>query len=138
MKMRKNMKGFTLIELLAVIVILAIIALIAVPLVMDVITDAKKSAASSEAKLIVQGVENYCASEALKKSLNSGYTIICTDPVAPATTVTLTAGNLASMVDIPSTTTVSIKIDGDGKVDSTSTITSNGCSVNITTWVATC
>ncbi len=35
-------KGFTLIELLAVIVILAVIALIATPLIMGVITDAKK------------------------------------------------------------------------------------------------
>ncbi|MEG2311687.1 MAG: prepilin-type N-terminal cleavage/methylation domain-containing protein, partial [Bacilli bacterium] len=39
-----NYKGFTLIELLAVIIILAIIALIAVPLIMNIIDKAKKSA----------------------------------------------------------------------------------------------
>ena len=37
-------KGFTLIELLAVIIILASIALISVPLILNVIEDAKKGA----------------------------------------------------------------------------------------------
>ncbi len=44
--MKSNQKGFTLIELLAVIVILAIIALIATPIVLNIITKAKKSAAA--------------------------------------------------------------------------------------------
>lgn len=43
--MRKN--GFTLIELLAVIIILAVIALIATPVVLNVVENAKKSAAES-------------------------------------------------------------------------------------------
>ena len=43
-KIMKRNKGFTLIELLAVIVILAIIALIAVPVVMNIIDKANKSA----------------------------------------------------------------------------------------------
>ena len=43
--MRTNKKGFTLIELLAVIVILAIIALITVPVVINIINNAKKGAA---------------------------------------------------------------------------------------------
>ena len=42
-----NKKGFTLIELLAVIVILAIIALIAVPIVLNMISQARRSAARS-------------------------------------------------------------------------------------------
>ena len=42
-------KGFTLIELLAVIVILAIIALIAVPIILNMIENARKSAAKSSA-----------------------------------------------------------------------------------------
>ena len=46
---RKN--GFTLIELLAVIVILAIIALVAVPIVLNMINNAKKSAAISSTNL---------------------------------------------------------------------------------------
>jgi len=45
--MKNNKKGFTLIELLAVIVILAIIALIATPIVLNIISKARKSAAES-------------------------------------------------------------------------------------------
>lgn len=50
--------GFTLIELLAVIVILAIILLIAVPLIANVIEDAKKGAFTSSASLIAKTAEN--------------------------------------------------------------------------------
>ena len=42
--MEVNKKGFTLIELLAVIVILAVIALIATPVILQIITKARKSA----------------------------------------------------------------------------------------------
>ena len=45
-------KGFTLIELLAVIVILAIISLIAVPIVINIINDAKEEA-------IKRNIDNY-------------------------------------------------------------------------------
>ena len=55
-------KGFTLIELLAVIVILAVIALIAIPIVMNIIEDAKKNSAINSAKLYVDGLSKYlCA-----------------------------------------------------------------------------
>ena len=50
-------KGFTLIELLAVIVILAIIALIATPIVIDIISDTKESAALRSAEFYLDGVE---------------------------------------------------------------------------------
>ena len=52
-------KGFTLIELLAVIIILAIVALIATPIILNVVDDARQSAARSEASMIVSGVNNY-------------------------------------------------------------------------------
>ena len=54
-------KGFTLIELLAVIIILAIVALIATPIILNVIEDARKSAAESEANMIVSGINTNCA-----------------------------------------------------------------------------
>ena len=57
----KNKKGFTLIELLAVIVILAIIALIAVPIVLNMINNAKKGAAVSSAYGYIESIENYQA-----------------------------------------------------------------------------
>ena len=53
----KNKKAFTLVELLAVIVILAIILVIAVPQIMNVITEARKGALISSAKLIAGTAE---------------------------------------------------------------------------------
>ena len=57
----KKQKGFTLVELLAVIVILAIIALIAVPIVMNVIEDARKGAAKSSALGYIDATEKTAA-----------------------------------------------------------------------------
>lgn len=45
----RNKKGFTLIELLAIIVILAIIAVITVPIILNVIDNSKKGAATASA-----------------------------------------------------------------------------------------
>ena len=50
-------KGFTLIELLAVIVILAIIALIATPIILNMINNAKKSAAVDSAYGYIEAIE---------------------------------------------------------------------------------
>ncbi len=70
--------GFTLIELLAVIIILAIIALIATPIILNVINDARKSAGLSESEMIMSGINNYCATSAMKAQLD-GSIDICTD-----------------------------------------------------------
>ena len=59
--MKERNKGFTLIELLAVIVILAIIALIAVPIVMNLITKARLSAAKDSAYGVLKSAQNYYA-----------------------------------------------------------------------------
>jgi len=59
--MKKNTKGFTLIELLAVIVILAIIALIAVPVIMNILTKSRQSAAEDTAYSILNAAELYYA-----------------------------------------------------------------------------
>ena len=81
---KKNIKkelllnAFTLIELLAVIIILAIIALIAVPMILDVVEDARISAGKSEAQMILGGINNYCATEDVKYQMDNSYTKICT------------------------------------------------------------
>ncbi len=53
-----NTKGFTLIELLAVIVILAIILLIAMPIVLDVINEAREGAFNATGHGLVKSAEN--------------------------------------------------------------------------------
>ena len=65
-------QGFTLIELLAVIVILAIIALIAVPLVLNIISDAKKSADKRSIDLYAKAIENSIMKYQLKKKVPYG------------------------------------------------------------------
>ena len=75
--MNKFKNAFTLIELLAVIIILAIVALIAIPIILDVVEDARKSAGLSESNMILGGINNYCATEEIKVQMNSDYTAIC-------------------------------------------------------------
>ncbi len=57
----KRKKGFTLIELLAVIIILAVIALIAIPLIMNIIGEAKKGAVVNSAYGYINALENSLA-----------------------------------------------------------------------------
>jgi len=107
-------KGFTLIELLAVIIILAIIALIATPIVLNVVDDAKKSAAESEANLVLSSINNYCAVEAMKVQMNT--------LVGTAKCTTDGAVTVSDMVNTKATVTATLK---DGVVD-TLEVTSNG------------
>ena len=64
----KNNKGFTLIELLAVIVILAIIALIAVPVVMNIIGKANKSAFKDSAYGLLKAGELFYTDSLLENA----------------------------------------------------------------------
>ncbi len=59
-------KGFTLIELLAVIVILAIIALIAVPIILNIIDDARKQSDKRSIEMYGDAVKNAVADYSLK------------------------------------------------------------------------
>lgn len=68
--MKQNNKGFTLIELLAVIVILAIIALIATPIILNMINDARKSAAKDSAYAYLDAAETYVAMNAMYTTSN--------------------------------------------------------------------
>ena len=113
-------KGFTLIELLAVIIILAIVALIATPIVLNVVDDAKDSAAKSEASMIVSGVNNYCAVAAMKEQLD-GTASICADADY------VTAEEVKTMVDLGNASVTSITYTS-GKVTALE-ISSNGRTV---------
>ena len=68
----KNKKGFTLIELLAIIVILAIIAVITVPVILNIIENSKKGAATDSAYGYKDAIDKFYVS---KLSIDSGYNI---------------------------------------------------------------
>ena len=113
-------KGFTLIELLAVIIILAIVALIATPIVLDVVDDAKKSAAQSEANMIVSGINNYCAAAEMKAQLGTG-----TDDCVAGTLSSVTG-----MVDLGNAEVVgSVTLSGNNVTNIT--VSSNGYKVTL-------
>ena len=67
----RNKKGFTLIELLAVIVILAVIALITVPVVINIINNAKKGAAEDSAYGVIEAAKLYWVENSLEDTNNT-------------------------------------------------------------------
>ena len=101
-------KGFTLIELLAVIIILAIVALIATPIILDVVEDARKSAAKSEASMILSGIQSYCATEDMKIQMGSIQASAAKCPTASSGTIT--AVNVADMVNLGNAEVSSVKV----------------------------
>ena len=78
MNKMKKQKGFTLIELLAIIVILAIIAVITVPIILNVIDNAKRGTAKDSAYGYKDAISKYYVSEMLEENavtLNGTYTV---------------------------------------------------------------
>lgn len=112
-------KGFTLIELLAVIIILAIVALVATPIILNVVDDARESAARSEASMIVSGVNNYCATAAMKNQLDSTAENICADADG------VTKEEVATMVNLGNAKVTSITYNPTSGAVTALTITSN-------------
>ncbi len=72
-------KGFTLVELLAVIVILAIIALIAVPIILNIIGDAKKESDERSKELYINAIEQAIARKNLTEEFNPKTCTVKTD-----------------------------------------------------------
>jgi len=73
----KKQKGFTLIELLAIIVILAIIAVITVPIILNVIDNAKRGTAQDSAYGYKDAISKYYVTEMFNNNitLNGDYTV---------------------------------------------------------------
>lgn len=119
-------KGFTLIELLAVIVILAIILLIAMPIVLNVINEARRGAFDSTAYGIVKTAENQYMRSALDgetertwyefttvDNVTTQTVYRCTDAACATTTAAPTAEKLEFTGRAPTSGTVYVNNDGE-------------------------
>lgn len=71
--MKMNKKGFTLIELLAIIVILAIIAVITVPIILNIIENARAGAAKNSVIGYGKAVELAYTQYQYETQMNSSY-----------------------------------------------------------------
>lgn len=113
--MKKN--GFTLIELLAVIIILAVVALIATPIVLNVVDDARKSAAFSETSMIVSGIQNNCAVKEMQNQLEPDSAEPCQDVLTPAQVkevISLGNAEMTENVTLANGKVTSIKVYSNG------------------------
>ncbi len=113
--MKKN--GFTLIELLAVIIILAVVALIATPIVLNVVDDARKSAAFSETSMIVSGIQNNCAVKEMQNQLEPDSVETCQDVLTPAQVkevISLGNAEMTENVTLDNGKVTSIKVYSNG------------------------
>ena len=133
-------KGFTLIELLAVIVILAIIALIATPIILNMINDARKSAAKSSSLGFIDSIEYYAGFSEINGTgmTLDGYNVDVPGAVVCKTTdgSTWTGGSndaCDTFMDAVSTKSkgknpdeAAIKLNANGKVQSGSYFKYNG------------
>jgi type IV pilus assembly protein PilA len=128
---KMNKKGFTLIELLAIIVILAIIAVITVPIILNIIDEARKGAEKNSVIGYGKAVELAYTQYQYENSMNPGGT---NSHVADEST----DGKTVAIKIDGATTAINLKVDFDGdKVvcNGTNTITSGkvelkACSVN--------
>ena len=118
-------KGFTLIELLAVIIILAIVALIATPIILDVVEDARKSAAKSETSMILSGIQSYCATEDMKVQMGS----VQASSAKCSGKSSITAADVATMVNLGNAKVTDVTVS-DGKY--TFSVLSNGYKYTVT------
>ena len=118
-------KGFTLIELLAVIIILAIVALIATPIILDVVEDARKSAAKSETSMILSGIQSYCATEDMKVQMGS----VQASAAKCSGKTSITAADVATMVNLGNAKVTDVTVS-DGKY--TFSVLSNGYKYTVT------
>lgn len=134
--MRANKKGFTLIELLAVIVILAIIALIATPVILNIITKARISAAENSTYGMMEATKYaYFTAIVDGKTLSMPLTVTCTE-TACTYTETLAEGSTGTAQTGPVSfsgtkmTAGSIVLNSEGKFnESTATVNGFECTI---------
>ena len=111
---KMNKKGFTLIELLAIIVILAIIAVITVPIILNIIDEARKGAEKNSVIGYGKAVELAYTQYQYENSLNAGGTN------SHISSEALTGGKSISIKIDNAQNAINLKVDFDGdKVECT-------------------
>ena len=125
--MKMNKKGFTLIELLAVIVILAVIALIAVPRIIELLNNARKSAAEDSAYGILEAAESYMATYMLDNHGDFPGTITFTCSKENGCKSTEPEATLTFKGTKPTAGTIEVTASGGAKIGDTA-LTINGFS----------
>ena len=130
--MKANNKGFTLIELLAIIVILAIIAVITVPVILNIIDDARNGADKNSVIGYGKAVELAYTQYLYEESLGSDNSHVASSSEA-SQSVTNQDGKVISITIDGGSTPVNLKIDFEGAnvvCGGNNTITSGKVSLN--------
>lgn len=137
--MKVNEKGFTLIELLAVIVILAIIALIATPIVLNIINNARRSAAEDTVYGTMEAIKlAYTESMMNPTTYSLPLTVTFTNgvgKVSDANTATGSEKDLALSGSAPKSGTITL---GNNSQFSATGLSVNGFTCNVTNSTVTC
>ena len=103
MKVYKNL-GFTLVKLLVIIIILAIASLVAILITFGLAENNNISKGKANAQLILDEINNYCATEDAKNQLDNGYTKICT--------LDMDKNDVLTIISIENVDIISIKYNG--------------------------
>lgn len=137
-----NKKGFTLIELLAIIVILAIIAVITVPIILNIIDEARNGAEKNSVIGYGKAVELAYTQYMYEEQLGSGTNSHIASSAEKTASDTAGDGKVISITIDNASNPIDLKVDYDGdNVVCTSTGTAvnsiisgivslKGCSVN--------
>ena len=109
---KMNKKGFTLIELLAIIVILAIIAVITVPIILNIIDEARNGARKNSVIGYGKAVELAYTQYQYEASLGTGTNSHIDNATGDTLTTNINSGKtIAITID---GTAVNLKVDFDG------------------------
>ena len=127
-----NKKGFTLIELLAIIVILAIIAVITVPIILNIIDNARKGAEKNSiigyGKAVELAYTQYQYERQLDGHMGTANSYISDDVISDGGSISINGVEAA-------TVNLKVEFDGDhvvctsGSISNDGKVTLNGCQV---------
>ena len=112
-KMNKE-NGFTLIELLAIIVILAIIAVITVPIILNIIDEARSGARKNSVIGYGKAVELAYTKYEYERQLNNGTNTVLASNVEKNASDTAKDGKVISIIIDDSTDPINLKVQYDG------------------------